>query len=47
MSGVVVVALGWPSLGLAYVLATVILGLASAWLGYVWGQKLSPPGRVS
>jgi CrcB protein len=47
MSGVVVVALGLPALGLSYVLATVILGLAAAWLGYVWGQKLSPPGRVS
>jgi CrcB protein len=42
MSGVAIIALGLPALGLAYVLATVILGLASAWIGYVWGRRFSP-----
>jgi fluoride exporter len=41
MSGVAVIAVALPALGVAYVLATVALGIASAWIGYLVGRRLS------
>lgn len=47
MSGVAIIALALPALGVAYVLGTLVLGLASAWVGYLWGRQLSLSGRAS
>ena len=41
MSGVAVIAVALPALGAAYVLATVALAIASAWIGYLVGRRLS------
>lgn len=45
MSGIVLIALVLPGLGIAYLLTTMILGLTSAWIGYVLGAKFSPERR--
>jgi fluoride ion exporter CrcB/FEX len=47
MSGVAIIALTLPTLGIAYVLVTVALGLTSGWLGYIWGRKLQASGRIA
>jgi fluoride exporter len=47
MSGVAIIALALPTLGIAYVLVTLALGLASAWLGYIWGRQLPASGRTA
>ncbi len=41
MSGVAIIAVALPTLGAAYVLATVALGIAAAWMGYLAGRRLS------
>ena len=41
MSGVAVIAVALPTLGAVYVLGTVTLGIAVAWMGYLAGRRLS------
>lgn len=41
MSGIAIIALALPALGVAYVLGTVALGVASAWIGYLVGRRLA------
>lgn len=41
MSGVAVIAVAFPALGVVYVLGTVALGIASAWMGCLVGRRLS------
>lgn len=41
MSGIAVIAIALPTLGAVYALGTVALGIASAWIGYLVGRRLS------
>ena len=41
MSGIAIIAVALPALGAVYVLGTVVLGIAAAWMGYLVGRRLS------